>query len=156
MSGGLHVVHVDPALLALDVAECHDQLACQPRHALLVHPGVVLCLCRAVAQHQVLRDTHMLDADDLLAKFSRLAGQREQRGLHPGSESGGQRLLQFDTLGGKGFGAGTTQRTRGRPQHFALRRRVQQPACRRRGALAFREMQREVRHVVFNTIALVG
>ena len=69
----LHVVHINPATLTFEGRKLLEQHAGKPGHAPLINPGRMLQARRRHAQHQVLRVTHPLDADELFAKFSRRA-----------------------------------------------------------------------------------
>ena len=105
----LHVVHVDPAMLAFERAKLGNQQPGQARHALLVLPGVKLVPCRHDAQHQVLRAAHQVNARNLLAKLSGRAFLGQQRGKHSGHIAVGQGCLQLDPFGGKCGRAGPAQ-----------------------------------------------
>ena len=78
----LQIPHVDPAAFAFELGVFHDQQAGQPRHALLVQPGLVLGLSGQHLQYQVLRLAHGLYAGDLVAELARCSGLGEQRILH--------------------------------------------------------------------------
>jgi hypothetical protein len=59
LRGLLDVVHVDPAMLALDFGEGGDQDAREPRHALLVSHGVVLGLRGTALDGMFLCGAHL-------------------------------------------------------------------------------------------------
>ncbi|GAO22102.1 hypothetical protein ALISP_1922 [Alicycliphilus sp. B1] len=97
--GALHVVHVHPAMLALDGPEAFDQAARQARHALLVQPCGVLAAGVAQRLRLVLRD-----GDGLGARFAEgarraLAVLGEQRGQHALPVAGLQGRHQLLSLG---------------------------------------------------------
>ena len=58
----LQIVHVHPAALALERGIVLQQAPAQAGQALLVFPGVVLALCHAHPQQQVLRLAYLFDA----------------------------------------------------------------------------------------------
>ena len=76
----LHIVHVHPALHALEVTVLGDQATRKPRHARLVLPGLVLVDGGHHAQRQVLRITHKGNAHHLFTEFSCCARQGQQSG----------------------------------------------------------------------------
>ncbi len=80
--GTLDIIHVDPAAVALQRGELGNQHTCQPRHALLVEPGVVLLAGGHHTQHQILRNAHLFDANDFFTKLARraLLGQQGRDG----------------------------------------------------------------------------
>ena len=111
-----HIVHVDPAALSFEGSKQRDQPPRQPGHALLVSPGIVLLACRLYAQHQVLRVSHRVNADNFFAKLAGSAGagqQRRPQAIHIGVS---HRLLERHAAGRKGFGAGAGQRFGGGEQ----------------------------------------
>ena len=111
-----HIVHVDPAALSFEGSKQRDQLPRQPGHALLVSPGIMLLACRLHAQHQVLRVSHRVNADNFFAKLAGSAGagqQRRPQAIHIGVS---HRLLKCHAAGRKGFGAGAGQRFGGGEQ----------------------------------------
>ncbi len=81
--GTLDVIHVDPAVLALECGKFLEQLAREPRHALLVKPGRMLQARRHHAQHQLLRVAHPRYAGDLFAELARRALLGQQGGEGP-------------------------------------------------------------------------
>ena len=110
MRSALHVVHVHPAACAFECGELRHQHPCEPRHTLLVVPGFVLRLGGVVLLHQVLRQTHLVDADNLFAKLARLAFLGQQ-GITDACGVGQRHgHFQFTSFGGEGLGAGLPQR----------------------------------------------
>ena len=149
----LHVVHVHPALLALDLCKISDEHAGQPRHALLISPGIALVACFHHLEHQLLRLANGRDACDLLAKLARRAFFGEQRGKGGGQVAFGQCGFQLHALGRKrgragpaqGFGCGT--------QELQVRRDASQEffggvQARKLGELITKRQYRPIHHAV--------
>ena len=135
--GAFHVVHVDPAALALEGGEAGQQHARQARHALVVLPGALLAHGLERAQGQLLCGTHCLDARQLVVELARLVLLRQQGRERTRAVAGAQRLFEFNALGGKGGSAGTAQCLSGLAQQRGGTRVLHQPL---RGALAVGEL----------------
>ena len=78
----LHVVHVHPAAFAFDLGKGGDHHPREPRHALLVEPGLVLGLGGLHAQQLRLSLTHLRYAGYFLGEFARAAVFGEQGRQH--------------------------------------------------------------------------
>ncbi len=97
--GSLDVIHVDPAVLALERRKLLQQHPAEARHTLLVLPGRMLRPSRRHAQHQPLRRAHPLDTDDFFAKLARCSGSGQQSGKCRRQVARRQRHFQLHTLG---------------------------------------------------------
>ena len=128
----LHIVHVHPAPAALEAGELCHQAARQPRHTLLVVPGLLLVLCGHEAQHQVLRLANVFDTGHLVVELAWLALLRQQGVAGCLRLGSGDGLLQLHALGHKGFGAELPQGLGCGEQAGFLGGRPQ-PVHRRRG-----------------------
>ena len=144
--GALDVVHVDPATLALERRELVHQQAGEPRHALLVVPGLVLRLRGQHIQQLRLHGADLLDAHHLVAEFARAAGLGQQRGEHAVGITAGQRLFQLAALGTERRLAGAPQRLRRQHQLLAQGPLGQQQGTGLVHALEGRKRRAEMRH----------
>ena len=108
--GALHVIHVDPAAIALERGKLGNQHTAQAHHALLVAPGGVL-MARCCNPHDdILRSTDGGDACHFFAEFARRAIFGQQRGKRSVHVTTRQRGFQRHTFGGKRRRAGPAQR----------------------------------------------
>ena len=108
LGGALHVVHVDPAALALEDGKFVHQRAGQACHALLVLPRLVLIQGSPQANGLGLGGAHLDNIRHFFAEFSGLAFGQQGFKCPLGAPLG-QRLLQFRAFGGIGYGAGLAQ-----------------------------------------------
>ena len=152
--GALHVVHVDPAALALDGRELRNQRTRQPCQALLVVPGIVLLARRLHAQHQPLRLPHRFNADDFFAELAGRAGSRHQRTEDARHVAGRQRLFQLHALGRKSGRTGAAQCLGRIPQGLLVGGMGAQPVFGRSqpgklGKLRAKGLHRGINHALF-------
>ena len=101
LRGALHIVHVDPAALALERRKLGQQQAGKPRHALLVVPSLMLQACVSNAQGEVLRLPHRAYADNFFAKLARCAFFGQQAEHYPSGALSAQGDFKFNAFGRK-------------------------------------------------------
>ena len=146
----LDVVHVDPAVAALDLGVAAQQQAREARHALLVEPGLVLLLRLQHPQHPLLHGDHRIDLRNLVAELARGAflGQQGRADSLPVVAADG--LLQLHTAGSKAWCSGLRQNAGGLQQGIARHRPLQQRVHRMVAILHVREQLAKGRHRLFH------